>query len=290
MSRTSETIAERLQGAFDSLTRAERQLADSLLQNYPVSGLTSITQVAQTAAVSTPTVVRMVQKLGFAGFPAFQAALRDELEAQISDPISKRNTWADKAPEAHILNRFTDAVIGNIRQTLTQIDLETFERCCAMLADPDLRVYVSGGRITRSLAEHFFLHMQVLRADVTHIQSISNAWPHYLLDVQAGDVVVIFDVRRYETSTLKLAEMARERGARIVLFTDQWRSPVHDLADCTFSGRIVVPSAWDSSVTLMLLLETVIADVQERTWEVTRHRMEALEEMFDRTRFFRKFT
>lgn len=290
MSDASETIAERLQAAFDSLTRAEKQLADSLLQSYPVSGLSSITQVAQNAEVSTPTVVRMVQKLGFSGFPAFQAALRDELEAKISDPISKRNIWAEKAPEAHILNRFTDAVIGNIRQTLTQIDPEMFERCCGMLADADRSVYVVGGRITRSLAEHFFLHMQVLRADVTHIQSISNAWPHYLLDVKAGDVVVIFDVRRYENSTLKLAEMARERGAVIVLFTDQWRSPVHDLADCSFCGRIVVPSAWDSSVTLLLMLETVIADVQERTWNTTRDRMEALEEMFDRTRFFRKFT
>lgn len=290
MSDASETIAERLQAAFGTLTRAEKQLADSLLQNYPVSGLSSITQVAQNADISTPTVVRMVQKLGYSGFPAFQAALRDELEAQISDPISKRNIWADKVPEAHILNRFTDAVIGNIRQTLTQIDLEMFERCCAMLADADRSVYVVGGRITRSLAEHFFLHMQVLRADVTHIQSISNSWPHYLLDVKAGDVVVIFDVRRYENSTLKLAEMACERGAVIVLFTDQWRSPVHELADCSFCGRIVVPSAWDSSVTLLLLLETVIADVQERTWDTTRDRMEALEEMFDRTRFFRKFT
>lgn len=290
MSDMPETIAERLQIAFDSLTRAERQLADSLLHNYPVSGLSSITQVAQNAQVSTPTVVRMVQKLGFSGFPAFQAALRDELEAQISDPISKRNTWARKAPEAHILNRFTEAVIGNIGQTLTQIDPEMFERCCALLADPNRGVYVVGGRITRALADYFFLHMQVLRADVTHIQSISNAWPHYLLDVKADDVVVIFDVRRYENSTLKLAEMARERGAQIVLFTDQWRSPVHDLADCTFCGRIVVPSAWDSSVTLLLMLETVIADVQERTWDATRDRMEALEDMFDRTRFFRKFT
>ena len=63
MSESSETIAERLQGAFDSLTRAEKQLADSLLHNYPVSGLSSITRVAENADVSTPTVVRMVQKL-----------------------------------------------------------------------------------------------------------------------------------------------------------------------------------------------------------------------------------
>jgi len=289
VSKPDITIEERLQGRIDRLTRAERQLAQSLLENYPVSGLGSITTVAQNADVSTPTVVRMVQKLGYKGFPEFQAALRRELEAKISGPIARRDTWAEGAPDGHILNRFTDAAIDNIRQTLAQIDPAAFDATVALLADMEAPLYVVGGRITRSLAEYFFLHMQVIRPDVTHIQAISNAWPHYLLDMDTRAVVVIFDVRRYENSTLKLAEMARARGARIVLFTDQWRSPVHKLADHCFSSRIVVPSAWDSSVTSMLLLETMIAAVQEQTWETTKHRMEALEELFDRTRFFRKF-
>lgn len=67
MTTPESTIAEKLQTKFDSLTRAERQLANSLLDNYPVSGLASITTVAQNAEVSTPTVARMVQKLGFKG-------------------------------------------------------------------------------------------------------------------------------------------------------------------------------------------------------------------------------
>ena len=33
----------------------------------------------------------------------------------------------------------------------------------------------------------------------------------------------------------------------------------------------------------------IIAEVQERIWDVTRTRMEELEDMFDRTKFFRKF-
>ncbi|MGR3291782.1 MAG: MurR/RpiR family transcriptional regulator, partial [Paracoccaceae bacterium] len=126
--------------------------------------------------------------------------------------------------------------------------------------------------------------------DVTHIQSITSAWPHYLQDIKPGDVLVVFDVRRYENSTLKLAEMAAERGAKIILFTDQWCSPVAKYSEQVFTCRIVVPSAWDSNVTVMLLLETVIAEVQERNWPVTRDRMQGLEEMFDRTKLFRKFT
>lgn len=290
MTEPTETIAERLQRFLDKLTRAERQLAASILENYPVSGLGTITTVAENAKVSTPTVARMVQKLGYKGFPQFQAELRRELQAKISGPIAKHDTWAGRAPERHILNRFTEAVIDNIRQSLAQIDPADFDAACVLLADPKRRIYVVGGRITRALADYFFLHMQVLRADVTHIQSISNAWPHYLLDMKPGDVVVIFDVRRYENGTLKLAEMAAERGGKIILFTDQWRSPVSKYSDYNFCSRIIVPSAWDSSVTHMLLLETVIADVQERTWPETRQRMERLEDMFDRTKFFRKFT
>lgn len=290
MSENISTVAELLQHNFENLTRAERQLSHTIMENYPVSGMGSITAVAQSAGVSTPTVARMVQKIGFKGFPEFQAALRGEVQATISDPIAKHDTWADHAPDGHIINQFTDAVIDNIRNSLGNLDINTFEQSCELLSDQERSVFVVGGRITRALADYFFLHMQVIRKDVTHIQSISNAWPHYLLDIKKDDVVVIFDVRRYENSTQKLAEMAAEKGAKIILFTDQWLSPVSKLADHCFSMKIVVPSAWDSSVTTMLLMETVIADVQTRTWSETRGRMEELEVMFDRTRFFRKFT
>lgn len=285
-----ETIADAIGKAFASLTRAERQLANTIIENYPVSGLGSITQVAQKAGVSSPTIVRMVKKLGFKGFPEFQAGLRRELEARISGPISKHDNWVQKAPDSHILNRFTDAVIENIRQSLGQIDTESFDATCKLLSDTDHPLFIVGGRITRALADYLFLHMQVIRKNVTHIQPISNSWPHYFLDIEKGDVLVIFDIRRYENSTLKLAEIAHEKGAQIILFTDQWRSPIEKFSSFSFSAKIVVPSAWDSTVELLLLVETFIAAVQELTWPETRTRMEELEEMFDRTRFFRKFT
>ncbi len=284
------TIAEKLQREIDTLTRAERQLAHSILENYPVSGLGSITSVARSAGVSTPTVARMVQKLGYSGFPGFKAELRRELQAKISDPIERRDTWVDKAPDSHILNRFTEAAIDNIRASLAQFSPETFDRCVKLLGDPAHAVHIVGGRITQALAEYLFLHMQMVRENVSHIHATANAWPHYLLDVHTGDTMVIFDIRRYENSTLKLAEMAREKGARIVLFTDQWRSPIHKFAELCFATRTTVPSAWDSSITTLLLVETIIAAVQEKGWGASKNRVKALEEMFDRTGFFRKFT
>lgn len=290
MSGDMLTISDRIQQALDTLTRAERQLALSILENYPASGLGPLTALAKDADVSVPTVARMVQKLGYKGYPEFQAELREELRAKAKNPIAKHDTWAGAAPSEHMLNRFTEAVIDNTRHTLAQIDPEAFDAACALVGDAKRHLYIVGGRITHTLAEYLFLHCQVIRPNLTHVQSTSNSWPHYLLNAQKGDVFVIFDVRRYENNTLKLAEMAHARGAEIILFTDQWRSPVHALARHSFSSRIVVPSAWDSATTTMLLVETMIAAVQDLAWDGTKDRMEELEEMFDQTRLFRKFT
>jgi DNA-binding MurR/RpiR family transcriptional regulator len=290
MEQTEQTISDRIHRMLDTLTRAERQLAQSVLENYPASGLGPLTALAMDAAVSVPTVARMVQKLGYKGYPEFQAALREELKAKVKTPIAKHDTWAEAAPSGHILNRFTDAVIDNIRLTLGQIDPNAFDHACDLMADQDHHLYIVGGRITHTLAEYLFLHMQVIRRGVTHVQSTSNTWPHYLLNAKEGDVFVIFDVRRYENNTLKLAELAHQRGARIVLMTDQWRSPVHQLATVCLSNRIVVPSAWDSATTIMLLLETMVSSIQTLNWSQTKARIEELEDMFDQTKLFRKFT
>ena len=279
MAEANQTISDRIRDRLDDLTRAERQLALSILENYPVSGLGPLAALAKGANVSVPTVARMVQ-----------ADLRDELGAMAKGPIAKQETWAGAAPSEHILNTFTDAVIDNIRNTMAHIDPVAFDEACALVADQKRHLYIVGGRITHTLAEFLFMHMQVIRPNLTHVQSTSNTWPHYLLNAEEGDVFVIFDVRRYENNTLKLAEMARARGAKIVLFTDQWRSPVHHLATISLTCRIIVPSAWDSVATTVLLVESMISQVQTLDWSNSKNRMQELEDIFDKTKLFRKFT
>lgn len=285
----SLTVAERIRSKFERLTRAERQLANAIMENYPVSGLGSITIIAEASGVSTPTVVRMAKKLGFAGFPQMQAALRQELEATLSNPITKHNLWAENAPDTHILNRFADAVMENMRQTLRQIDPKVFNAVTELLSDRERAVYVVGGRITRSMADYFFTHMQVIRSNLTLVASNSNSWPHYVLNMKEGDVLVAFDIRRYEHNISRLAKMATEKGVTLILFTDQWGSPAAKYATHSFHSRIEAPSAWDSSVVTLFIIESIIAAVETENWDETRERMNTLEELFDQTRMFKKF-
>jgi DNA-binding MurR/RpiR family transcriptional regulator len=289
LSLDQKPISELVNERFDELTRAERQLANSLLDNYPVSGLTSITAVAKKASVSTPTVARMVQKLGFKGFPEFQSALRDELEAKISNPIVRHDRWAENAPDTHILNRFAEQVVQNLQQTLAQIDPSSFDHVCALLADPKRSIFIAGGRITRPLAEYLFSLMRMVRPSVALVPTSTSSWPDFLLDVRPGDVLVLFDIRRYENHILRLAELAADRGMDNVLFTDQWGSPVAQYATHRLNCRIEAPSAWDSVAVILVMLETMVAQIQAASWKTTHKRMEDLEGIFNRTGLFRRF-
>ncbi|MES9904152.1 MAG: MurR/RpiR family transcriptional regulator [Sedimenticola sp.] len=284
------TVAARIKNQFDRLTRAERQLSNLMLENYPVSGLGSITDIAESAGVSSPTVARMAKKLGFNGFPSLQKALRSELDAALSNPISKHDRWAENAPDTHILNRFADAVMENMHHTLRQIDTDVFDKVSELLSDDSRMVHVVGGRITRSLADYLFTHMQVIRSGVTLVASNSNTWPHYLLNMKEGDILIAFDIRRYERDILRLTEMAKAQGVVVVLFTDQWGSPAARYASHSFQSRIEAPSAWDSSVVILFIIEALISAVQTATWDETKGRVKRLEKLYDQTGLFKKFT
>jgi DNA-binding MurR/RpiR family transcriptional regulator len=170
------------------------------------------------------------------------------------------------------------------------VDSEQFDAAVRQLANTEGRLYVVGGRITRALADYAFTHFQAIRQRVTHMTSSSATWPHYVLDMVEGDTLLMFDVRRYETNLQRLAELAAERGVSVILITDQWSSPINSVAAHTFNCWVEIPSAWDSNISTMMLLEAMISAAQEERWDETRARYEKLDTIFDTTRLFRKFT
>lgn len=279
------TIEERMKAGLDLLTRAERQVATHILSHYPVSALGSITALARAADVSTPTVVRLVQKLGFRGYSDYQATLRAEVETLLVSPHGRSGR---RKGSGHILDRLAATVIGNLEDTVGQTAREDFDAVADLLADRGRTVHVIGGRLTHAIADYFATVLQVVRPGVTLLPDVSSAWQTALLDLGEGDVVVVFDVRRYETAIVTFAELAAQRRAQVVLVTDRGISPAAQHAAHTLSCHMAVPSAWDSMVSILFMVETLIAGVQARTWDEAQARLKRLEDYFAQTRFFRR--
>ena len=277
----STTVAERLRLMSGELTAAERKLMAALFANYPMAGLGSITDFAREADVSTPSVLRLAKKLGFAGFPSFQDELRSELSAQLQNPIAKHDRWSADAPDTHMLNRFASAAMENLSGSLKLVDHRAFDATVALLADKRRKLHVGGGRITHSIAAYLATHLQMARPGVSLIPAVNSLWPLYLLDIGKQDVLIFFDIRRYDARMLDLAASAKERGAKVVLITDQWISPIARLAVHTLPLRIEAPSSWDSNIVPLFVAESLVAATVNASWRDTEARIQQLESLSD---------
>ena len=71
---------------LDELTPAERKVARTLLARYPAAGLESTAALAAAAGTGKPTVLRLLARLGFGGYPDFQERLRAEVTIHEREP------------------------------------------------------------------------------------------------------------------------------------------------------------------------------------------------------------
>jgi DNA-binding MurR/RpiR family transcriptional regulator len=271
-------IAEAIRDRLETLTTSERRAARALLANYPMLGLETVAEFSARCGVSAPTVLRFTARLGFAHYADFQRRLREEVEAQLKSPLAK----AEPAAAASKLlshSAFAAAVSENITQTFRHMPEAEFEAVAALLADRKRRVHLLGGRFTDAVARYMAAHLRILRADVHHLDGQPGNWRDRLVDVGRKDVLVVFDIRRYQEDLMVHARAMSERKSSIVLLTDQWLSPISRLALHVLPARIQVPSAWDSSAALLTIAEALIAAVTTRNWSSVKARIGALEEL-----------
>lgn len=288
MSRNNKlAIDERLRNEFNQFKPAELKIARHLLADYPMAGLVSITELSTSCKVSTPTVMRTLNRIGFTSFVSFQKALKKELSDTLADPIAKHNRWASGAPQEHILNQSAESVITNLRETMNHISHQNFNQVVEMLADQEVSLHLVGGRITHAFSDYLGTHLEVLRDRVFKLPGAVSLWSHHLLDMKKNDVLIIFDVRRYETDLLNIAELSAKKGIRIVLFTDQWMSPISNTADFSFPAYVDAPSGWDSGVATLFIIEALISEVERKLWPEASKRMKELESVFDYTGRFK---
>jgi len=274
------SIAEMIQGRFEQLTPAERKPAGLLLSNYPMLGLETLSTFADRAGVSHPTILRFISKLGYAGYPSFQAALRSELEARLKSPLAKHDSYPSAhAGEDDLLSRYAESVCGNIRHLTSSVPRREFYRTLELLEDTSNTVLLLGGRITGPLAAYAYTHIRMLRPNVHLVTGHPQLWSEYIVDMDRKTVLMVFDIRRYQDDLSRFAAQAVDRGARVVLVTDNWLSPIAGHATHVFTARIEVPSTWDSVAAMQVLVEMLVAGLDNRRWSKLKGRLQVLERL-----------
>ena len=270
-----------LREASAHLTPAEARVAQILTEDYPIAGLGTVASLAKRAGVSDPTVVRLVAKLGFEGFPAFQRALLEEVEQRLRSPLLMMEARGGEAgtPDAYLASLET-ALAETRRRDLAR----NYRQAAGMILDRKAQVVLHGGRFSRFLAGMLHTHLIQLRPGVRHLDGTHAETVDALIDLGRPDLLIVFDYRRYQADVVALAEAAAARGTRILLFTDPYRSPIAALADIVFTAPVEAGSPYDTMVPALAQVEALMACLVEQRDDGMRRRVQDLEAVRARNR------
>jgi DNA-binding MurR/RpiR family transcriptional regulator len=273
------TVQRRVQDRMDELSAGERKVARTLLATYPAAGLESAADLAKRANVSTPTVLRFVTRLGYQGYPDFQRVLIREVHERMGSPLAQYDEQEARRGGQQFLPYVSSTFVGTVKETFDNVPRHDFLRAVDLLADSRRQIRLIGGRFSHVLAEYLAAHLHIMRTDVMCLTEGGMARAGALLDASRKDVFVVFDYRRYQRTTIELATAAAAAGASVVLLTDQYLSPIADIAEAVLPARVDAPSPFDSLVPAMALVESLVAGVSDKLGDAARKRVHRLEEL-----------
>ncbi|HFL2880278.1 TPA: MurR/RpiR family transcriptional regulator [Pseudomonas aeruginosa] len=251
-----QELKQRLASPPAELTPAERKVVRALLDDYPRLGLGPMTRLARHAGVSDPTIMRLVKKLGFAGYGDFQEALLADVDDRLRSPrtllaerrerMGRDDTWA----------RYLDQAGQSLQQTLGLTRPDDIQR----------------------LAGYLVTHLRLLRPQCRLLDD-GALLPDQLYDLGRQDLLVLFDYRRYQSQAQHVAQAAKARGTRLVLFTDIYASPLREHADLIVSSPVESASPFDSLVPAMAQVEALVATLVARMGAPLDERLEGIDQL-----------
>jgi DNA-binding MurR/RpiR family transcriptional regulator len=274
-SRVGELVRHRLA----SLSPAERKLARVLLASYPIAGLESVARFAERAGVSPPTVTRFITKLGFKGYPEFQEVLRHEVQARLSSPVERYRDEQPGRGAGSLLMDSLEVSRRNLQGTVDQLSHHDFEEAVELLADVRRRVLVLGGRVSAQLARYLAGQLHLLRPGIAMVDAERSNPAQQLIDMRKGDVLVVFDYRRYQADTIESARVASSQSCNVVLFTDPWLSPASAFARQVLVTSVETVGPFDSLVGSTAVVEAMVAAVLNRLGPRAQARMQSLDRL-----------
>jgi DNA-binding MurR/RpiR family transcriptional regulator len=140
-------------------------------------------------------------------------------------------------------------------------------------------VLVLGGRVSSQLAHYLAGQLHLLRPGISAVDAERSTPAQQLIDLRKGDVLVVFDYRRYQADTIESARVAASKGCNVILFTDPWLSPASGFAREVLVSSVETVGPFDSLVGATALVEAVVAAVLNRLGARAQARMANLEKL-----------
>lgn len=224
----TQTIAYQLA----ELRKSERKVADYVLENLADVIRLRITDLANAAEVSEPTVIRFCRAIGCNGFQDFKMTLAQELA---SNPGFGQVTVTENDSTLDYSYKIFDSTIDILRKVRDQLDMTIITQAVNALAIAK-RVEFFGFGASGAVAadaQHKFFRLQLVTAAHSdhHIQNMSAT------SMQEGDVVVAISQSGRTSALMSSLTLVKDAGGTVIAISPS-DTPISELADIAIEVNV----------------------------------------------------
>ena len=232
-----DAVIARIAVEFDTLSRQQKLIARYVEQHRDRIGLDGILELAAHCGVQPSAVVRFAKRLGFSGFSQMQAVFRDGISRQIAPGRSYHLRLREvieggerDLSSLQIAQGFLTGAMAAMEELRDGLDAEEFERAVQCLVDTD-QVWVVGVRRSFPVASYLAYALQHTDKRVGLVSVLGAMQQEQVRSVRAGDAVLAVSFAPYAPESAAFAELAVQRGARLIAITDSRMGELARLAE-----------------------------------------------------------
>jgi DNA-binding MurR/RpiR family transcriptional regulator len=210
-----------LSDRYDVLRKSERKVADSVLSNAEQIIHYSVSQLAEEAKVSDPTVIRFCRSLGFKGFQDFKIRLAQSVVPTLR---TIHESVDEDVEPPDLVQRVFEANIDAVRSTLRTLDFQAVTAVVDALARADRITFhgLGGSAAVAMDAYHKFFRIGIpcVWFDDVHMALMAASM------MTPGDVFVVISHSGASRDVVETAEVAAATGATTVGIVSYSKTPL----------------------------------------------------------------
>jgi DNA-binding MurR/RpiR family transcriptional regulator len=244
---------------WDELSAAERTVAQYLVSAPAEQVMFASAQELGTASgTSNATVVRALQRLGYAGLPALKRELAADFTSALAPEVRLRQRIAHVGQDLQtIWNDVFDETQDRIDQCRRLTGTDALQQAVAALADAR-EVLCYGVAACELAARHLALALGRIGRRARFVGATGFALADPLLSLAQGDTVVIFQPGRPLSELTVLVERARSVGAKVVFVTDELGEAFEERVDAILTAPHTPTGITNEALTGLVVADALL--------------------------------
>jgi len=257
--------------AYQGLTRAEKKVADFVIEHAPDVLYMSITDLADACAVGETTVFRFCKSMKLQGYQEFKIQLSLSMqneEAERGQDILTDSVGVDDTFEV-MAQKLLNSNISVLMETRELLNINNMELLIDRMLEAE-RIFffgVGSSQIVAMFATNKFLRIlsKVYCFTDSHMQTMAAS------TLTERDVAIVISYSGSTKDTLLFAKLAKERGAFTVAITRFLKSPLSGYVDMVLlCGANEGPLQGGSTTAVMsqlFLMDVLYIEFYRRTYD-----------------------